>query len=225
MTSPSPLAQAVAVHGRGLVALRGVLEQSASDAVDLYQPWRRVPKGSALSAMTRDRFLELVGECEELAGSGVTVRSCGEDWVRVWLPHLGWMVPLRTRPKILHIGDPGLFPEDLFGPPLGLPVLFWRWDHAQRQLASFSMARVTELVRWPLDCTALENIEITADLITSSSLHPVPPPGAGNDDDDLPGLVGRWSHDEALSEEQSTDELDKDTRDDDIDPAVGEDDN
>jgi hypothetical protein len=222
--SSSPLAEAVATHGRELAVVRRLVEAAAGDAVGLYKPWRRAPKGSALSAMTRDRFLELAQGSAELAGSGVVVKSCGEDWVRVWFPKLGWMVPLRTRPKVIRLEEPGLFPADLWGAPPGNPVIFWRWGKKEQRLTHFSLAQVTEMDdKYGTECVALENIEITAGVVP---MHVSPIiDGAANDDDDLRDLVGRWGSDEPRSEDQVTDELDKDNRDDRTDPAMGEDGN
>jgi hypothetical protein len=222
MTSPTPLENAVAAHGRELAVLRALVGQAAADAVGLYGPWHRTPKGSALSAMTRDRFLELSGHSADLAGSGVAVRSCGEDWVRIWLPKLSWLVPLRARPRIVRVEEPGLFPDDMFGPALGSPVLFWRWDTVERKLASFSLARVTSMDNWVLECPVLESIDIRDDLAAMPAGRLVPA-GGSNEDDDLAGVVGRWDREDPVSEAEHTDELRKDTRDDNIDPAMGAD--
>ena len=222
MKSSTLLEQAVAAHGRELAVVRALLEQAATDAVGLYKPWLRSPKGSALSAMTRDRFLELAPDSTGLAASGVVVKSCGEDWVRVWLPKLSWLVPLRTRPKVIRLEDDGLFPEDLFGPPPGTPVLFWRWNIEQSELTHFSLTRVANMDNWVVECPTFESIEISADLITMKPPGSSTLAGTANDDDDLGGLVGRWDSEEPQSEAEHTDELGKEGRD---DPgfAVGDD--
>lgn len=204
--------------------MRALLEQAASDAVGLYAPWQRNPKGSALSAMARDRFLELSQYSADLAGSGVVVKSCGEDWVRIWLPKLSWLVPLRTRPKVIRLEADSLFPEDLFGPAPGTPVLFWRWNMEQGELTHFSLTRVVNMDNWIVECPIFESIEISADLIALTPVGNATPTGAANDDDDLGGLVGRWDRQEPVSEAENTDELGKEECDDDAEWAVGDDD-
>lgn len=222
MKSSTLLEQAVAAHGRELAVVRALLEQAATDAVALYKPWRRSPKGSALSAMTRDRFLELAPDSAELAGSGVAVKSCGEDWVRIWLPRLSWLIPLRTRPKVVRLEDDSLFPDDLFGPPHGTPVLLWRWNIEKSEMTHFSLTRVVTMDNWVVECPIFESIDISADLIAMKPTGSSTPVGAANDDDDLGGLVGRWDSEEPQSEAEHTDELGKEERD---DPgfAVGDD--
>ncbi len=223
MKSPSPLEQTVGAHGRELAVVRDLLDKAARDAVELYTPWGRTPKGGVMSGMTRDRFLEFAQDSAELAGSGVTVKACGDDWVRVWLPVLRAWVHLRSRPRtvVLMIEDELLPEYDLLGLPAGLPVLFWRWDKAEQRLMSFSVAWVTTMDNWVIECPVWEEVEISADLMALPAGRPVP--GAGNDDDDLPGLVGRWDGEEPMAEDQVTDEARAGTSDDDTGPAVGED--
>lgn len=225
MKSPSPLEQAVAAHGRELAVLRDLLDKAARDAVKLYAPWGRGPKGGVMSGMTRDRFLEFAQDSAELAGSGVAVKACGDDWVRVWLPTLRAWVHLRSRPRtVIPVVEDELFPVyDLLGMPPGLPVLFWRWDRIEGRLATFSVAWVSTMDNWVVECPVREEVEISADLMALPAGRPVP--GAGNDDDDLPGLVGRWDSEESMSEDQVTDEGREGTSDDDTGPAVGEDPN
>jgi hypothetical protein len=219
--SPAPLTQVVAAHGGELAVIRRLLEEAAREAIKLYRPWKRLPKGTALSAMTRDRFLELAEDCEELAGGGVVVKSCGEDWVRVWLPGPGWIVSLRSRPKVISVEEEGgLFDLDLFGAPRGTPVLFWRFNAAEDRLASFSMARVADMA-WVLEAEVLEEVEIT-DGLTALISGRVTVPGSGNDDDDLENVVGRWDNDEPLSEAEVADEIYEDDHDDERGPALGE---
>jgi len=223
MKSPSPLEQAVGVHGRELAVLRDLVEKAARDAIKLYTPWRRAPKGGVMSGMTRDRLLEFARDSAELAGSGVAVKACGDDWVRVWLPVLHAWVHLRTRPQnVTLLVEDELFPEDdLVGWPPGVPVLFWRWDKAEQQLASFSVAWVTTMDNWVVECHVRQEVPISAGLMALPAARPVP--GAGNDDDDLRGLVGRWDGEESKSEDQVTDEAREGSSDDNTGPAVGED--
>jgi hypothetical protein len=223
MNSPSPLEQVVSAHGRELAVIRDLVDRAARDAVNLYRPWRRAPKGGVMSGMTRDRFLEFAQGSAELAGSGVAVKGCGDDWVRVWLPVLRMWVHLRSRPRtVVPVNDDELFPVvDLLGLPPGLPVLFWQWDRVEQGLASFSVAWVTTMDTWVVECPVREEVEIPADLMALPAARPVP--GAGNDDDDLPGLVGRWDGEEPQSEDQVNDKGREGTSDDDTGPAVGED--
>lgn len=220
--SPTPLAQIVIAHGKGLASIRSLLEDAASQAVDVYRKaWGRFPKGTVLSGMTRDRFLELTDDSTELAGSGVVVRSCGEDWVRILLKGPGWEIALRTRPTLIHVdeGSGGLFGLDEYSAPLGTPVLFWRFDREENQLASFAMARVVDMT-WVMEAKVYEEVEITYDL---ASLAPLPsPPGASNDDDNLDDVVGRWDNDEPQSEAEATDKTDEDSDDDEPGTTLGE---
>ena len=226
MTSPTPtppLKQVVAAHGGELAALHRLLEQAGRDTIKLWKPWGRAPKGTAMSSTTRDRLLELAEDDEELACSGVTIRSCGEDWVRVWFPEPKWLVPLRTRPKVIPVEEEeGLF-DDLFGAPRGTPALLWRWNVSDNCLASFTMARVLNLGDI-LEFQVLEEIPITPDLATLAPVRPVLL-GTGNDDDDLPDVVGRWDNEKPLSEDETTDETRKDGPDDERGSSVGEDGN
>jgi hypothetical protein len=215
----------VAVNGRELAVVRRLLEQAARDAVKLYAPWKRAPKGTALSAMTRDRFLELAADDPDLALSDVEVFTEGEDWVRIWLPKLGWKLHLRTRPKLVRIADPtGLFDPDLFEDlTLGTPVLFWRFDPCENRLAAFSLVRVLNIEDgWVMECKGLEEIEITADLL-ALPVMPTVTPGSSNDDDDLEDVVGRWDSEDPQSEAETTDRQYKDDHDDESDSAVGDD--
>jgi hypothetical protein len=223
MNSPSPLEQVVSVHGRELAVIRDLVDKAAQDAVGLYRPWGRAPKGGVMSGMTRDRFLEFAQDSAELAGSGVAVKGCGDDWVRVWLPALRMWVHLRSRPRnVVPVNDDELFlVVDLFGLPPGLPVLFWQWDKVEQRLMSFSVAWVITMDNWVVECPVREEVEISADLTALPMSRPVP--GEGNDDDDLPGLVGRWDDEEPKSEDQVTDEAREGASDDDTSPAVGED--
>lgn len=216
------------MYGRELAIVRRLIEQAARDAVKLYKPWGRAPKGTALSAMSRDRFLELAPDDEDLALSDVEVYGEGEDWVRVRLPKLGWCLPLRARPKLVRIEDgQGTLDPDLFGePPLGTPVLFWRFDASEDSLSAFSLIRVLELEEgWVMECKGLEEVEITADLLVLP-VASAPTPGSSNDDDDLEDLVGRWDNEDPQSEAETTDRQYKDDDDDDddeSDSAVGDD--
>lgn len=212
------------MYGRELAIVRRLIEEAARDAVKLYEPWGRAPKGVALSAMTRDRFLELAADDSDLALSDVEVYGEGQDWVRVWLPKLGWRLPLRTRPQVVRIEDSeGTLDPDLFGePPLGTPVLFWRFDVFKDSLSAFSLVRVLELADgWVMECKGLEEIGITADLLIPS-VAVAPTPGSGNDDDDLEDLVGRWDNEDPQSEAEITDRQYEDD-DNESDSAVGDD--
>jgi hypothetical protein len=229
MTSPddeaSPLEQAVAVHGRELAVVRRLLERACRDAVTLYSKWKRYPKGTAMSAITRDRFLELANDDPDLALSEIEVFAEGEDWVRIWLPKLGWKLPLRTRPKVVRIEDgSGWLGPDLFGdPPLGTPVLFWRWDFPEDRLAFFSLVRVLNTEdRWVMECKGLEEIELTLDLLATPAATSVTP-GSSNDDDDLDDVVGRWDSEDPQSEAETTERQYRDNHDDESDSAVGDD--
>jgi hypothetical protein len=222
---PSPLEQAVAVYGRELAVVRCLTERAAKDAVKLYAPWKRAPKGTARSAMTRDRFLELAADDPDLALSDVEVFAEGEDWVRIWLPKLGWKLPLRTRPKVVRIEDrTGFLDPDLFGdPPLGTPVLFWKWDVAGDCLAFFSLVRVLNTEdRWVMECKGVEEIVITPDMLSLPDVSTVTP-GSGNDDDDLDDVVGRWDSEDPQSEAETTDRQYRDDHDDESDSAMGDD--
>lgn len=223
MKSSTPLEQVVNAHGRELAVIRDLVEKAGRDATSLYLPWGRAPKGGVMSGMTRDRFLEFAEDSAELAGSGVAVKGCGDDWVRVWLPILRMWVALRSRPRtVVAINDDGLFPiVDLFGLPPGVPVLFWRWDKAEQELGSFSVAWVATMDNWVVECPVREEVEVSPDLMALPSR---PVPGAGNDDDDLPNLVRRWD-DEPKSEDQIIDEAREEASDDDTGPAMGEDTN
>jgi hypothetical protein len=176
-----------------------------------------------MSGMTRDRFLEFAHDSAELAGSGVAVKACGDDWVRVWLPILRAWVPLRTRPPtVVQLNDEELFPVvDLLGLPPGYPVLFWQWNRLEQELLSFSAAWVITMDNWVIECPVREEVGIPADLMALPAGRYVS--GAGNDDDDLRGLVSRWDGEEPKSEDQVTDEAREGTCDDDTGPAVGED--
>jgi hypothetical protein len=223
MDSLSPLEQVLGAHGRELAVIRDLVEKAARDAVGLYRPWHRAPKGGVMSGMTRDRFLEFAQDSAELAGSGVAVKACGDDWVRVWLPVLRAWVPLRTRPPtVVQVNDEELFPVvDLLGLPPGYPVLFWQWNRLEQELLSFSAAWVATMDNWVIECPVREEVDIPADLMALPAGRQVS--GAGNDDDDLGGLVSRWDGEEPKSEEQVTDEAREGTSDDDTGPAVGED--
>jgi hypothetical protein len=223
MKSLSPLEQVVRCHGRELAVIRDLVEKAARDAVMLYRPWGRAPKGGVMSGMTRDRFLEFAQDSAELTGTGVAVKGCGDDWVRVWLPALHMWVHLRSRPRtVVPVNDDELFiVYDLFGLPPGCPVLFWQWNKAEQQLATFSVAWVTCMDNWVVECPVREELEISAGLMALPALRPVP--GEGNDDDDLPGLVGRWGDGEPKSEDQVTDEAREGGSDDDTGSALGED--
>jgi hypothetical protein len=184
-----------------------------------------------MSALTRDKFLELAEGSTDLGASDVAVKPCGEDWVRVWLPKLRTWVPLRRRPEtVISIEQPGLFSEeedeevDLLGWPAGFPVLFWRWSHNEHQLSYFSVAWVVSKEKWFIECPILQEIEIPPDLMALPAGGPMPA-GIRNDDDDLPGLVTRRDPEESLSEDQVTDNADGGARDDGTNPAVGEDGN
>jgi hypothetical protein len=172
--------------------------------------------------MTRDRFLEFALDSADLSGSGVAVKACGDDWVRVWLPILRMWVPLRTRPpSVVLVEDNDLFPEfDLLGLPPGKPVLFWSWSKSEQRLVSFSMAWAVTMDNWVIECPVRGEVEIPADLMALPSR---PVPGASNDDDDLPGMVGRWDSDESKSEDQVTDEAREESSDDNTRTALGED--
>jgi hypothetical protein len=222
MNSSSPLEQVVGAHGRELAVIRDLVEKAGHDATKLYRPWGRAPKGGVMSGMTRDRFLEFAHDSADLAGSGVAVKACGDDWVRVWLPLLRRWVHLRTRPKnVVLLKEDELFPVvDLFGLPPGEPILFWRWNKGEQRLATFSVAWVTTLDNWVVECPVREEVEVSPDLMTLPSS---PVAGTSNDDDDLP-LVRRWD-DGPKSEDQITDEAREETSDDDTGPAVGEDTN
>lgn len=203
--------------------LRDLLGRAAHDAVGIYTPWGRAPKGQVMSGMTRDRFLEFAQDSAELAGSGVAVKAAGDDWVRVWLPLLRAWVHLRSRPRnVVPVIEDELFPGyDLLGLPQGLPVLFWRWDRIERQLATFSLAWVTTMDNWVVECPVREEVEVSPDLMALPASRPVP--GAGNDDDELSGLVGRWDGEEPMTEDQVTDDAREGKGDDDTGPAMGED--
>jgi hypothetical protein len=223
-TESTPLGRAVAVYGRELAIVRRLIEQAARDAVKLYEPWGRAPKGVALSAMARDRFLELAADDSDLALSDVEVYGEGQDWVRVWLPRVGWRLPLRARPAVVRIEEPeGTLDPDLFGePPLGSPVLFWRFEVSEDSLSAFSLVRVLELADgWVMECKGLEEVDITADLLILP-VAAAPAPGSSNDDDDLEDLVGRWDSEDPQSEAEITDRQYKDD-DDESDAAVGDD--
>ena len=228
MRSPSPLEQSVAAHGRELAVLRGLLDEAARDTAKLCEPRGRAPKGTAMSALTRDKFLELAEGCTELAASRVAVKPCGEDWVRVWLPELQIWMPLRHRPEtVVLVEQAGLLSEedeDLLGWPGGSPVLFWRWNHAKHRLSSYSVAWVTSKKKWFMECPVREEIEISADLM-ALPVGGFVPTGARNDDDDLPGVVTRWDTAEPLTEDQATDKADEGAKDEGTNPAVGEDGN
>jgi hypothetical protein len=88
-------------------------------------------------------------------------------------------------------------------------------------MASFSVAWVITMDNWVVECPVREEVEISADLMALPAARPVP--GASNDDDDLPGLVGRWDGEEPMSEDQVTDEAREGASDDDTGPAMGED--
>ena len=227
MESPSPirLKQVVTAHGRELAVIRRLLEKAAREAIKLHSPWGRPPRGTVFSGLAREKLLELVEDCEELAGTGVAVMACGEDWVRVWLPGPKWMLKLRSRPKVIPVSDePALFELELDGVPRGFPVLFWRFNSNEDQLAHFAMARVRDL-EWVMEAEVLEEIEITADLAALTTGRAATVPGTGNDDDDLTGVVGRWDSDEPRSEAEATDETYRDSHDDERDSAVGDDNN
>jgi hypothetical protein len=229
MKSPEPtsLKQVVAAHGRELAAIRRLLEEAAREAIKLHSPWGCWPKGSVFSGLTREKFLNLIQDCEEFAGTGVAVWSCGEDWVRVWLPGPKWLLKLRSRPKMIFIDDDHALPGlELDGVPRGFPVLLWRFNFEEDRLAHFTMARVVD-VEWVMEAEAFEEIEIAADLGSQGATPAATVRGTGNDDDDLPGVVGRWDSDEQQSEDEATDTTDEDSHDDDDegDTAVGEDNN
>lgn len=224
MKSSSLLEQVVGAHGRELAVIRDLVNRSARDAVSLYGKWERAPKGGVMSGMTRDRFLEFALDSADLSGSGVAVKACGDDWVRVWLPILRMWVPLRTRPPtVVVVEDNDLFPEfDLLGLPPGKPVLFWRWSRAERRLVSFSVAWAVTMDNWVIECPVRGEVEISADLMALPSR---PVPGARNDDELPDELVGRWDGDEPKSENQVTDDAREESGDDDSGPALGEDTN
>jgi hypothetical protein len=225
MTSPeepSPLERAVAIYGSELAVMRRLVEQAGRDAGQLYVPWGRAPKGTARSAMTRDRFLELAADDPDLALSDLEVFAEGEDWVRIWLPQLGWKLHMRTRPKVVRIEDPGGFLDpDLFGEPLGTPVLFWRWDVVQDCLAFFSLVRVVSSEdQWGIGCRGVEEVMITPD---TRSVPQVSSVISGSDDDDLDDVVGRWDSEDPQSEAEITDGQGRDGHDDESDSAMGDD--
>jgi hypothetical protein len=156
--------------------------------------------------------------------SDMEVFAEGEDWVRIWVPQLGWKLHLRTRPKVVRIEDPaGFLDPDLFGEPLGTPVLFWRWDNVGDCLAFFSLVWVVNGEdRWGLACKGVEEIMITPDM------RSVPPvsmviSGSGNDDDDLDDVVGRWDSAGPQSEAEITDRQYRGGHDHESDSAVGDD--
>jgi len=229
MTSPAPipLQQVVTAHGRELAVIRNLLEEAARDTIILHSPRGRFPKGTPFSSLTREKLLQLVEECEGLAGTGVAVLACGEDWVRIWLPNPGWMLKLLSRPKLIMVDDEApLFELELGGVPRGYPIMFWRFNMAEDRLAHFTIARVRDL-DWKTKRQAevIEEIEITGTLATLAPASTATVPGTGNDDDDLRDVVGRWDSTEALSEAEATDTIHKDSHDDERDAAVGEDDN
>ena len=232
MRSPSPLAQAVAAHGRDLAVLRSLFEEAARDTSRLCAPRGRPPKGTAMSALTRDKFLELVESCADLGESGVAVKPCGEDWVRVWLPELKAWVPLRHRPgTVVYVTEDGLFDDDefdadrdLLGWPSGSPFLFWDWSHKEGRLLFYGVAWVISKQKWVIECRVRHEIEISSDLVALPASSSVPS-GARNDDDDLRDIVSRWESDEPESEEEVTDRADESARDDRANPAMGEDTN
>lgn len=223
-SSPTLLEQVVTAHGGELAVIRRLLEEAAREAIKLHSPWGRPPKGTAFSALTREKFLELIEDCEELAGTGVAVMTCGEDWVRVWLPNPKWMLKLRSRPKVDLVNDdePTLFDLEPDEVPRGSPVLFWRYNLDEDRLAHFSAAIVTD-PDWVMEAEVLEEIEITDDLISVTAGRAATVPGTGNDDDDLQDVVGRWDNDEPLSEAEATDKIFKDSDDDERGTAMGED--
>jgi len=222
---PSPLEQAVAVYGRELALVRSLIERAARDAVQLYVPWKRAPKGTARSAMARDRFLELAADDPDLAASDVEVFAEGEDWVRIWLPKLGWKLALRTRPKVVTIENrDGFLDPDLFeDPALGTPVLFWKWDVLRDCLAFFSLVQVINTEdRWGMECKASDEIKITPEMLSVPTIAAAAP-GSSNDDDDLDDVVGRWDSTDPQSEAETTDKQYRDDHDDESDTAVGDD--
>ena len=168
MKSSTPLEQVVSAHGRELAVIRDLVEKAGRDAIGLYRPRTVPPRGESFRD-DRDRFLEFAEDSAELAGSGVAgvaVKGCGDDWVRVWLPILRMWVALRSRPRtVIATNDDGLFPiVDLFGLPPGVPVLFWRWDKAEQELASFSVAWVATMDNWVVECPVREEVEVSPDL-------------------------------------------------------------
>lgn len=220
--TPTPLAQTVTTHGKGLAVVRRLLEDAARQAVKaVMDAWNTPPTGTALSALTRKRLRMLVGGNEELAETGVIVKFCGEDWVRVWLAEPGWEIHLRTCPPIVPVGqEPGLFGREEFAVPRGTPFLFWRFDTSEDQL-SFSMALVAN-PDWVIEAYVYDVVEIT-DLETGTGAV-LTPPGTGNDDDDLNDLLGR-DDDEPQSEAEANDDKNEDSNDDERGTAMGEDGN
>lgn len=226
MRSPSPLAQAVAIYGRELAIFRGLLEEAGHDTIKLHQPRGQNPKGTAMSALTRPKLLDLAKGSADLATAGMRVRPRGEDWVRVWLPKpLQAWVPVRSRPDTIVVdGDVSILceeDEDLLGMPMGYPYLFWRWDYTEQRLMSFSAAWVKEKRGWHKECPCREEIEISAALaaLPANTSAPI---GARNEDDELDDLVAKWDTDEPLSEDQVTDKANESVEDGDTNPALGE---
>jgi hypothetical protein len=203
MNSPttSPLAEAVAQHGRDLAALHRIVGQALRETSDTFiGAWNRSPSGTARSATMRARSLELAADEPFLE---ISVTGEGEDWVRVFLPSLGKKIPLRTRPKSVVVQDDGgaLFDLDLFG-GTGELVMFWEPTDDGTGLARLSIAEVlTPSDHWGFKCVVRAEVFITENLIPISSGAPV---GTGNYDDDLQGVVGRWPSDVPESEEEVT---------------------
>jgi hypothetical protein len=198
--STSPLAEAVAQHGRDLAALYRIVGQALRETSDTFiAAWNRAPSGTARSATMRARSLELAAD-EPFLEIGVTGE--GEDWVRVFLPSLGKKLPLRTRPKSVVVQDnDALFDLDLFG-GTGELVMFWEPTDDGSGLARLSIAEVlTPSDQWGFKCVVHDEIFITGNLIPISSGAPV---GSGNYDDDLQGVVGRWLSDVPESEAEVT---------------------
>ncbi len=99
--------------------------------------------------------------------------------------------------------------------------MFWKWDRDEQRLGSFSLAWVLSMEGWVVECRVLDEIDIPEDLMALPAGRP--PAGTGNDDDDLPGLVGKWDVEESRSEDEVTDDAREDGSDGETGPAVGDD--
>lgn len=207
MKSLTPLQRAVLARAREFAHLHDLLLRAGGDALDLYKPWGRRPKGSAFSAMTRDRLLEFVGDSVTMSGSEVQVTPHGEDWVRVWVPELGLEVPMRTRPRGAYLLQDDILQQldgadldglaDLFGDPPGKHVIFWRFNLHERTMPHWSFARAHSLDNW--DCPMYEEVELP----TAHTLRDVAQPESADDHDDLEGVVSpRVNGDQAVSEDE-----------------------
>ncbi len=241
MNSSGSLAEVATEYGGEFSLLFRLLEQAGCDTVDLFKPWGHLPGGTAFSASTRDRFLQLAEDSAELAASKIKVEAYGDDWVRIYLSMLGLRVKLRARPRTAHLIEPGLWPDGGVGPnsedgsdseassgrlfesglidPPGHVVVFWRFNLPERSMSKWSIARVVSMDDWFIDCPMYEEVDLPTDVLLLAG-HRVPVEAA-NDHDDLADVVGLREDGEAQSEEQVTNREEK-VGHDDANPASGD---